>query len=284
MPDVITGDTQLGATKQDVIAALVQAELRLSSILLPTVMDVSQFAKKGAKSISFPKFASFLVTERASGTAGDAQTLLSAADKLELDIPAYLAYIIDSNDEMQSTVEVEGLFAKYAATAHGRYVDAKIIAELVANVGFKSVASAVTEDIILNQREFLLANKANMNALTLMISPDQEKLMLKIANFVQAQLYGQSNIPNGVIGRVYGVPVMVHSEAPDATCVMYEKSGLAVGFQKGPTMASQPANEYGAGSVRVAIDQLYGCKALQIDVGDDTANGGSGLICAMLPS
>ena len=45
----VTGNTQLGATKQELIAALVQKELKFQAKLVGTVTDVSPFAVKGSK-------------------------------------------------------------------------------------------------------------------------------------------------------------------------------------------------------------------------------------------
>ena len=67
MADVITGDTQLGATKQELIASLVQKELASMAVLMPTISSVSGFAIPGAKSISFPRLANFTAVNRTEG-------------------------------------------------------------------------------------------------------------------------------------------------------------------------------------------------------------------------
>lgn len=264
MADAIIGNTQLGATKQDIIAAIVQKELKFQAKLLPTILDVSAFAIKGSKSISFPKFTSFTAIDRASGVAGDATALTSSVDQLSLDINAYVAWLVDSMDEVQSSVQVQALLAERAASALGRFVDEKIIAELENVAVATTTAGDITRDIVLDMREALLSRFADPNMLTLAIGVDQEKAMLKIDSFTRADIYGSSNIPSGMIGKVYGVPVMVHPGLSAQTFYMYEKSGCCIGFQSGPNMSEQPANEYGANSKRAAMDQLYGVKGLQI--------------------
>lgn len=263
MPDVITGNTQLGVTKQDVLTALVQKELRFNAMLMPWITDVSQFAIKGAKSISFPKFSSFSVTNRASAAAGDASVITATQDQLLLDKNAYIAYIVDQMDAIQSTVDVDSLFAQRAGAAHARYVDEQIIAALVAGAGFDIGTAPLTKDLVIAMRQKLKENDADMNQLALLVSPAQEAEMLKIAEFTRADAYGSSNIPNGVIGKVFGVPVLVHNGVTTTSSIMFEKSAMAVGFQSGPNYSEQAANEYGALSKRVAIDQLFGLKALQ---------------------
>jgi hypothetical protein len=262
MADLIHGNPELGATKQDLIAALVQKELAAKANLLPYVTDVSRFAVKGAKSISFPKFNSFTPINRATATAGDAAVLTATADKLDLNINAYIAWIVDSSDEIQSTVAVQTELALRAASGHGRYVDTNIIAELEAG-GTAVTAGAISRDIILEMREKLLLANADMNQLVLVVGPESETLLLKIDEFTKAEVYGQAVIPSGMIGRVYGVPVLINNQLDDETFYMFEKSGIAIGFQKAPAISEQGANEYGSGAIRVAMDQLYGVKSMQ---------------------
>lgn len=265
MADVITGNTQLTATKEAVIAAIVQKELKFASKMLPLVTDVSVFAGKGAKSVSFPKLASFTVTNRASGVAGDASTLLSSVDTIALDQNAYVAWIIDSMDETQTKIEAQLEFAKRAASAHGRYVDSYIVGQLLAAAGLDAGAVPITRDLILDMHAFLLGNDADPNALALVIGVDQQKEMLKIAEFTQAQIFGNAVIPNGQIGSVYGVPVIVSNEPTlVGKALMFEKSGYAIAFQKAPAMSEQLANQYGTSAKRVAMDQLFGGSAMQL--------------------
>lgn len=264
MADVITGNTQLGATKQDLIAAIVQKELKFKAKLMGSVTDVSQFAVKGAKTISFPKLTSFTVIDRASAAAGDASVLTSSVDQLLLDKNAYVAWLIDESDAIQSTIDAQVEFARRAASAHGRYVDEQLIATLETVGVATTTAGDITRDIVLDMRESLLANDADPDMFQLVVGVDQEKAMLKIAEFTRADIYGSSNIPAGMIGRVYGVPVMVHNALAAQTYYMYEKSGIAIGFQMGPNMSDQPANEYGSQSRRFAMDQLFGVSGLQL--------------------
>ncbi len=265
MADAIHGNTQLVATKQDLVAAMVQRELKFQSKLLPFVSDYSQFAVKGAKTVSFPRLASFTAVDRASGVAGDATTILSSTDQLALDKAAYVAYIIDSQDSVQSVLNYELECAKRAASAHARFVDTTILANVESEAEATATVSAlITRDVVLEMRTKYLKQFGLISEAALWISPAQEEAMLKITQFTEAQIYGNSNIPSGVIGSVYGIPVIVHAGMSDAQYYLVGKGGLAIAFQQSPMMSEQGANEFGAGAKRVAIDQLFGTKGLQI--------------------
>lgn len=265
MADSIHGNTQLSATKQDLIAAIVQRELKQAAILAPYFTDVSRFAVKGAKTISFPKMESFTAVDRASATAGDATVLASTADQLTLDKVPYLAYIVDPQDQVESVLDYELELAGRAASAQGRFVDSAIITELESvGVATTTAGAAITKAIILEMRKAYLSNFGILSEGVLLINPKAESEMLAIDEFVRADAYGSSNIPNGMIGRVYGLQVVMHNSLSDGQYFVAGKSGLAYGFQYGLTMSEQGANEYGASAKRVAMEQKFGVKGMQI--------------------
>jgi hypothetical protein len=261
----ITSNAQLTATKNDLIVELVQRELISQAVLAPTVMDVSRFAKKGAQSIAFPKAGSFMVENRASGVASVKQTLSFDKDKMDLSFRATVSWLIDSMDEIESIVDVEGEYAVRAARAHAVYLEQQIIAEL-ANVAYKITAATgdISDDAILAMRKTLLNHKANRNQLALAISADQEAVMLGIEKFVSAFQYGNSRIPEGSLGLIYGMPVYVSTELGAQEFYAYEKEGIAIGFQRGPALDERKAPEYGAGSMLKVLDQKFGVKGLAI--------------------
>jgi BarA-like signal transduction histidine kinase len=221
---------------------------------------------KGSKSISFPKLTSFSVSNRTEGSAGDASALTATVDQLSLNVLAYVAYVIDSVTAQQANIQVELEYAKRAAAAHGRYVDSQIISALAsAAASFENVGADVdvTYANLLSMRKKLMQSDANMMDCVILASPAQESVLFGLDEFKRADVYGQGNIPTGVIGRILGMPVFVHNGLADKQLFMYEKSGLAIGFQQGAQMSEQGANEYGSGAKRVAIDQLFGLKALE---------------------
>jgi hypothetical protein len=272
----VTGNTELAPTKQDLIAAAVQRELRERSFLTQHVTDVSGFAGKGMKSISFPRLSSFSVQLRASAAAGNLQALSASVDTLDLNLPAYVSWLLDSNDDIQSTIDYQVEAAMFAARAHGRFVDDEIVKEAltVASLSVNGATPAdIDRDAILEMRRYLIENNADMSQVVLVVPPSQEEALLKVNQFTAAEVYGSAVIPSGVIGRVYGIPVLIHnsSELDDADenfqqAVMFDKSGLAIGFQRSPNFDEQKAIEYGTGAMRQALDQLLGIKGMQLGV------------------
>lgn len=263
----VTGDTQLGPTKMEIIAEIAQRALIDASTTAGTVRDVSQFAVKGNDQISFPKNSTlFTVENRASATAGTDQDIDFLKDTMDLDFRAHIQWLIDSNDEIQSRLDVRREYIERAAMQHGAYVDTQVFAEMESVGITTTTAGNVTQDLVLEMRRILLKNKANPNNLWMQISPLQEALLLKIDPFVSAEKYGRAIVPAGVLGTLYGVKIVVNTQLADDAFYMYDSEGMALGFQRQPQFDEEKAVQYGAGAMRQVLDQLFGVQGLQIGV------------------
>jgi len=261
------GNTELQATKQEVIAEIAQRALIQESKYMGTVRDVSNRAVKGAASISFPKYSSlFTVEKRASATAGTNQNPAFAKDTMNLDQRAHIQWLIDSDDEIESTLDVQREYIEQAAKEHGRSLDADIIAAMEADAITTTTAGNITQDIVLEMRRVLVKNKADAGMLFLQVAPEQEELLLKIDPFVSADQYGTAVVPEGVLGRLYGVNVVVNTELAAQQYFMYEMNGFAVGFQRQPQFDEVNAPSFGAGAKQQVLTQKYGVKSMQVGV------------------
>lgn len=267
MPDIITGNTELGSTKEVLIANIVQKELAFKAKLTPYFTDLSSLALPGYDRISVPKLTSFTVVDRVEGAAGDASALTASVDTLLLEYNAYVSYIIDSVTALQANIPAQIEFAKRAAAAQARFVDEKIIAEMRSvafaflNVG---ADSNVTYGNLTSMVRELEENDAEMTDCVFLVSPTQKEAMFALTEVKQAQNFGQAVLPTGVIGTFLGIPVVMHNGLAAKELFLAEKSGLAYAFQKNASYGEQPEIQYGVGAMRAAIDQLFGVKGMQI--------------------
>lgn len=279
----VISNTEMAPTKMDLIIAAAQRELKASAQLAGFFSDKSMFAVKGSKSVSFPKLSSFQALDRASGTAGTEQVVSASADKLDLNKNKQVLWVIDPSDEIQSTLNWELETVKLAASAHGRQFDRDLVDAALASRALVGTSGMISRDIVLEMIEYLTKNFATKAQTALFIAPNVKTAMLKIAEFTQAQIFGNAVIPTGTIGQVYGVPVVEAPILNDGEFFMADKDGLAYALQKAPAYDEQKAIEYGAGAMKRTLDQLYGMKALQIDAGPAVQSGKSGLIIGYAP-
>lgn len=257
---------QLDPSKGQVINGIVQRELKFTSMLLSTIDDKSALLTPGHNSIKLLKGESIVVANRTPGTAGTQQLNAITGEVLQIDQNAYASTGMDSFDIYQSSVSLQAYYAERMGASHGRYIDTAIIAKLTAHAGFSAAGGNLTEDKIIEMLEYTKRNFAVGQAY-LVTSPNQESEMLKIANFVRADAYGNSNIPSGTIGKVYGANVLVHAGLADGQAFIYTKEALAIAFQQQVEMIVQLDSDYGTKGAKLTSDQVFGLLAVQQGTG-----------------
>lgn len=272
MADLVLGNSETDALRQEVIAAMVQRELIDAAVLAAGVMNVSQFAEPGAKSIEFPKAGSFVVQKKQEEEEAQAQAVTYSTDKLDLNQHAVVQWIIPKRSSVQSRINLLADTTARAARAHARQVDIDVRDAMIANA---SATNTVTlsgdfgREEITEMRRKIRAQNFPMDSLTLAIAPDFEEDMLNVADFINADKYGSAApIQQGEIGRVFGVTVVVStllSSAAGARALMFHREGLALGFQQMPEFDSD--KDLKNLGTRYSLDQLYGVKVLQTGLG-----------------
>ena len=268
MADAYMGNTELAATKAALISEVVQRELAFNAMLMSTVTDVSKFAVKGAKSISFPKLSSFTVSNRTEGVLGETTALTSTVDLLSLNFNAYVSWGIDSFSAKQATIDSQLEAIKFAAAAQARYVDQQIITKLAA-VSASFVNAGADVDVtyanLLAMRKAILKADGILGNTVIIASPAQEAVIMGLTEFKDNSVFGgPAVIPSGVVGRILGMPVYVHNGLADKQLFMYEKSAIAVGFQKEAEYGEESFIQLGVGAKRCAIDQFFGLEGMQL--------------------
>lgn len=257
------GNTELVASKNDLIVSLVQRELISRAVIMPSIMDASAYANKGSKSIAIPRAGSFSVEDRATATQASLVGVTYATDSITLDQMSTVSWVVDPQDEIESAVEVEADLAQRAARAHAKNFDAKVLAGIEAAATATATAGDITKDVVLEMRETLLSAEADPSQLYLLVGPDQEAKLLGITEFVEAQKYGSSAIPSGVLGTLYGVNVILSTQIGASTYYMYDRDGYGFAIQKQVSMDQRPAPEYGSGAMLRVMDMKWGHAQLQ---------------------
>lgn len=256
-------NADLVATKNDLIISLVQRELIAKAVCMPTLSDLSAYAGKGSKSIKVPRAGSFTVEDRATGVQANLANVTYATDTITLGEVSTVAWVVDVQDEIESSVDVEVDLAKRAAAGQAKNFDTKVIAGLEAAASATTTAGAISKAIFLEMRQALLTAEADPANLYFLMGPDSESALLSIAEFVEADKYGAAVIPSGVLGTLYGVKVVMSTQVAANRFYMYDKGGYGFAFQKGLQMGERPEPLYGVGAMIKVLDCKWGHGALQ---------------------
>lgn len=265
MADLIHGNTEVGATKEAMIAAVVQRELISGSIVAPYCYNVSQYCEPGAKSIEFPKAGHFTVLNRTEGSQGDASVVTYSTDQMNLSFNAYVAWIVDYKSKVQSKIDVQMDLAGRAARAHAKYLDTQIIAQLEAAGDATATAGAVSYAILTEMMQTFMTRVGDKSMGAWLFGPSAWGTLVGLDEFKRADVYGNSVIPSGAIGTIFGLPVVISDQVGSNTYYLFDKQAIAFGVQAGPSYSEQGANEFGSQAKRAVLDQIFGVKGLFIN-------------------
>lgn len=237
------GNTEVSAVQQTVVANIVQQVLKQKSILLPTISDYSGWAGPGAVAVKVPRRSQFAAASKSENTALTAQELTFSADTISLSNHKAVHASIERFAAATANVDIKGQVLIEMAEELALQVDKDIIVELKlasssAPDHILDYANTPTDTLaqgdILEARRLLNVQNVPMEDRYLLVSPDQEKAMLAISDFVRADSYGNAGgLMNGELGRIYGFRVLMHSTLSAADAILYHKSaaGIAMSFQ-----------------------------------------------------
>lgn len=264
MADVLTGKTEIASVSMDLISNLMQSFLIEKAQFLGKVTDYSKLAVKGVKTIAIPKADGFSVSDKAENVSADATTVIFGSDVISLNKHKYIQFLLEDFADAQSQVAVVQAYLERMAKALALQMDKDIIAQLqlaAAGNGFALAGATLARTDILEARRIMRAAFLDPAECFLAINEDREKEILDIDEFIDASKFGSNEpISNGVIGKVYGLKVMVSTEVdPDYSLIWHPS---AVGF--GTQMGLRFQKEYDLKELawRHSSDMLYGVKVL----------------------
>jgi hypothetical protein len=264
---MVENTTSAENTGQDSIASLVQVKLRKSSVLSSIFMDVTSFAMPGDKSISFPRWTNaFQVQKLVGAQKGDDQEALFDLDKLELSEEAHIQWVIKKFDQARAKVQILQQAIGEATVQHALGLDADMYVEFDTSIHAGNILTpgALSQDSIVDM--ITAANVARIPKAdrSWLFSNASYGSLLKIDGFVDASKSNLEIVRTGQIGTLYGYPVFESDEVESGHRYLVHKAALAYGFGASPELEDQKAIEYGTGSRRWVMDQLYGVKAMNL--------------------
>ena len=272
-------------SKNTLIISLVQRELEASMKVLPYLTDLSAFASKGAKTVSVPRLSSYTAANRSFGAAFSEATLTDAVDAIAIDQNTGVLWVEDKADEIQSSIDFRMAAAKRAAGAVGRFASSAIYTGLSAGAGTNINGGSpadVTKANMLDLREYVLCNEGNIDDMAYLVSCDQESVLLNIADFIRSDSYGAQStaLESGVIGKLYGVPVVIDNNIGSQQVFCIDKAGYAYAAQRSMNMQAEDDIQYGSSAQKVVCDFLWGHGTLQ--TAEKSAGAGNSPLVAAL--
>lgn len=265
------GVTEVAATQQDLVASIVQETLKEKSMLLDKVSDWSQFAVPGAKSVSAPRRSQMTADDKTENTDLTPQVITFSGDVIDLTLHKAIFAKLEDIAGLQANVNVEAEIIKEMAAELALQVDRNILVEL-------RLASAAAPDHILDYNDTAgnvlalvdfaearkLLRRQNImpdNDWFAALSPEKEKDLLGIENFISAEKYGSREaLLNGEVGRVFNFRILIHSELTALETIMWHKGAVGYATQMQPNFETD--RDLKSTSTEYLLQNLYGVKVL----------------------
>lgn len=269
--DQITTQSVIDPVALEAIAAFVQAELIAKPKLNGAVTDLSALVSPGMDSLKIPRYGSFVAERKVAATKLTAQKLDPTADQLYLNLHDGVYVEIENIAQLQSSVDVQALYAQRMASAMMKKWDYEVYTEL-SNVSSSSpdhtVAFAsgttLTKADFTNSKKLLRVSEIDIDdgQLWLACNPSQEKALLELSDFVDADkwLSGSEQVKlQGLIGKAYGFQILISNQYTSP--VFFHSSACAFAFQQ--QMQFMQAALPQELAVGLSANHLFGVKRLQ---------------------
>ena len=257
----ITSAANTGVTEMDLIASIVEENRLVNTVIMNTANDRSNLLMPGVKTLELPRFHNTDTagnrrfgdpqTQNVDGvTPVTKQTVTIENDIITLDQWKNLSYSVADRLIEQSRIPLISEFAAQAGKDMARYMDDSIravYATLTATVNYTGPADAalsLAQTISLNDitQARLLLDKEFVSDRDrfLIISPAQEKAIINLDNFKQADQYGSREaLLNGEVGQIYGFTVIKSTLLADDESYAVHKQAVSFAMQQGLNFESQ---------------------------------------------
>lgn len=265
-------NTDAAAVIEEVVSRVVQETLIQESVLIPAVKDMSSMVRDGMDTLKIPKFSALSVVSKGEDTCLTPAVPTIATDDLVLDQHNAIAWSLEDRTEIQSAVDIISQLVRDSSRSLAASVDDCIVTELLSASAAapdhrQQFANTPTDTIqeadILEARRLLDIQNVPSSDRFMLLPPDQEKAMLQIANFIQADRYGSAQpIQNGEIGMVFGIRVLktTSSNLGSGEFVAFHRDAVAYASQRAARL-EQERNVLCLKTDYV-LSMLFGCQVL----------------------
>lgn len=243
--------TVSAAVIETVVSQIVQETLIQESVLIPSIKDMSSMIRPGMDTLDIPLFTALSVVAKAADTDLTPAVPTISSDSLVMNQHNALAWRLEDISSIQSKVDQTAQLLKDGARQMAAEVDDDIVTELqLASAAApdhliqfaNTPTNTIQETDILEARRLLDVQDVPSSDRFLLLPPDQEKAMLQIDNFIQADRFGNSDaIQNGQIGKVFGIKVLksTSSNLAVSDAIMYHRDAVAYATQQSAKLETE---------------------------------------------
>lgn len=263
------GKTEVDATVQETVSAIIQDQLIQNAKLLPTITSVP--VAMGEDKIKVPRAGNFSVDTKVENTSVTAQVISYQTDDIDLDQDKVIQVILEDRARLQGQQGIRSDIIMRMGKQMALDID-EFIVTLLENTSSAAPDHRIAYDAanlgkadLLNARELIHIQNLEFNECTVLVHPTAEKSLLAISDFVSADTYGSADgLRLGELGRLYGARVIMSNVADPLKTLVYHPSHVYFAMQVGVRFEQDRIVEKLADLF--SINQLYGGQTMDSGV------------------
>ena len=279
-------DTELAVFIPEIWAAAVRASFKKNLVMTNVGTDYSSLVSAGGDTVNIPSVAD--VADAATKAPHVPVNYTNATEDsiaLALTSHKYASAMVEDMGVVQSSSDLLSMYAdsigyKLALGFETEVETALALTTECINIAGNTVAKTIDAATLAHMSKVALENNCPLNECTLILNPTLYASLFRIDDFIHISKTGAVDVPNGQVGSVMGMNVVLsnhitstnHNDAVDSDDgaltngnvlggFVVHKSALAYGFSKAPTVSSEYDIDYIAH--KLVGDYIGGAKLVQ---------------------
>jgi N4-gp56 family major capsid protein len=247
----------------------VRAAREANLVMAKRVKLINHTGKPG-DTINIPDVSNLSATDKEAETEVSLSNPTETKFYVEINKWKHVAFLIEDIVKVQSATDLRKEYTNKAGYALAKSIDTDLL-ELYSALS-QSVGGAgvdIDEETILSAKVLLDEADTPRSDRTLLIAPSQEKSLLKIPRFTEADKIsdGGKALREGMLGRIHGFDVFVSTNVPvDGNTIKnlaFHRDAFVLATQQYPRVQAAYILEY-LGTM-VVVDEIYGVAEFRDD-------------------
>jgi hypothetical protein len=279
-------DTELAVFIPEIWSAAVRASFKKNLVMTNIGTDYSSLVSAGGDTVNIPSVAD--VADAATKAPHVPVNYTNATEDsiaLALTSHKYASAMVEDMGVVQSSSDLLSMYADSIGYKLALGFETEVEAALALtteciNIAGNTTAKTIDAHTLAHMSMVALENNAPLNECTLILNPTLYASLFRIDDFIHVSKTGAVDVPNGTVGSVMGMNVVLsnhitstnHNDAVDSDDgalnnanvlggFLLHNSALAYGFSKAPSVSSEYDIDYIAH--KLVGDYIGGAKLVQ---------------------
>tara|TARA_Y100001938_G_scaffold32836_1_gene44985 strand:- start:18392 stop:19333 length:942 start_codon:yes stop_codon:yes gene_type:complete len=279
-------DTELAVFIPEIWSEAVRASFKKSLVMTNVGTDYSSLVSGGGDTVNIPS-----VADVANAATKDPHVPVNYTNATEDSIALaltshkYASAMVEDMGAVQANSDLLSMYSDSIGYKLALGFETEVEAALALtteciNIAGNTTAKTIDAHTLAHISKVVLENNCPLNECTLILNPTLYASLFRIDDFIHISKTGMTDVPNGSVGSVMGMNVVLsnhitstnHNDAVDSDDgaltngnvlggFVVHKSALAYGFSKAPTVSSEYDIDYIAH--KLVGDYIGGAKLVQ---------------------